>query len=173
MVFGIFKKSNTSLCKISFSFLAFFLLLGISVGVTFVSYFFRSVDSLMCISFPGTVSIVGLLVGSVVPIMILFLIVSLEYYILLIPYSFAEGFLWGYCNYFILCLFESCGWLVRFFLLFSANISLFLIVWILHFWLTTSDSKRFRVFGPSLAVSGFVVLLDYYLILPYWMSLID
>ena len=159
-------------CRRSILFLAFFWLAGLFAGFIFGDL--ACVDSSFMTLFDPSCSLTlyGFLV-FLLPFAVSAIAVRFSVKILFFSACFLKAFFYGFSLYFIAASYGSAAWLHRVFLLFSDS---FIVVTMLLFWLR-QISNNFRTFKLDFLFSIFVVLIvaiiDYLLISPFWVDLMN
>lgn len=160
-------------CRFCVSFLAFSWTLGLSAGVYFAGTMQSSVFSLMRAAASSRVSIVGLIVLLIFPLLLSAFAVYLSAPICLLPVSFCRGAAFGFCSLGALYAFGSAGWLVRLMLLFSASAMTVPLFW---FWIRHISGNKLllrRDLAVCSALAVVIGIIDYFLVSPYLVMLMN
>lgn len=131
-----------------------------------------SLSSLMRGALYASVSIVGVLCVSVLPILFSAYAVFLSNFALLLPVCFTKAFLFSFVSLGISRAFASAGWLMRGLLLYSDWTSLPILYW---FWLRSLSSDRPVTLWETLlvfALMGLVGSIHFGIISPFLVRLI-
>lgn len=147
--------------------------LGLLTGGLLISRESELVLSWMRLAACGRVSIVGLLLGNLLPFLFSFVFLSLSMPRLLYAVCFFRALLFGFCAAGIGAGFGSAGWLVQCFLFFSDFLTMpgLFWCWIRIFTRKSGDWRRDLLVG-SLAAAG-VGIVDYLLVAPYLARLLS
>lgn len=160
-------------CGVCTPLLALFWGAGLLLGVGLACQAGDSIFSLMRIAASRRVSIVGLFSSILLPFLLSAAAVYLHGASLLLPVSFLKAFSFGFCAVTVMKAFGSAGWLVCRLLLFSDCCLMPVLFW---FWLRHIRGGRrsvkmdMRLCAILIAAVGSI---DYFLISPFLMSIID
>ena len=155
--------------------LAFSWVFGLISGMAACCYAERTLTSWMRRSVYGTVSISGLLLVNILPVLLSALAVFLSSPVLLLVLCVCKAFLSGFVSLGVLVSFGSAGWLYRRLFLFSDC----LILPVLYgYWLQclNVENRKIHLYLHTLftlAVASGVFFTDFYVISPYLACLID
>lgn len=119
------------------------------------------------------VSIVGMIVSLIFPITLSYILLNRCCFYTIIPVIALKAFFYMYCFYAITCSFGTAGWLVRILLLFSDTFSvIFLLIYCYRF-AAGNRNDMLRLYQIMLLFLILVGSLDYYVISPFIMMLIN
>lgn len=167
-VAGILKHWRKNVI-LSLSFLWCF---GLSCGFLFALYAEPYVYSWMYSRVVGSVSIVGLLVAHVFPLIFLIIVIRFRVTAVALPIALFKSFLMGFCQCCVYYAFGNAGWMVKSLFMFTGSVNsvLLLYFWILYIHQTGQWHLKAAIVFLSAAVS--VCVLDFYFVAPYLFSLI-
>ena len=118
------------------------------------------------------VSIFGLLIAILLPLLISFFAVYISQIWLLIPIVFVKAFLFSYTGVGILQTFNASGWLIRILFMFGDSLALPFLWW---YWLQVTASVNvslLRGFLPALLCAVVAGCIDYCYVAPFLAGLI-
>lgn len=143
---------------------------GIACGFVVFLGAGSSLSSLMRSAADGTVSIVSLLCSALFPFLISAFAVFLSRSALL-AVCFGEAFLFAFTSVGVSRAFGTGGWLVCFLVMFSNTMCLPLLYF---FWLRLLSGRISRLgILAVLALALLIVSVDYRIVSPFWVSLIE
>lgn len=119
------------------------------------------------------VSIVGMIVSLILPIILLYILLNRCYFYLILPVIFLKSFNYMCCYLCITYSYGTAGWLVRTLLLFSDTVS---VIILLHFCYRFAAGNKIGMtsyFKYTFAVLIIVGCLDYYIISPFILMLLN
>lgn len=129
--------------------------------------------SLMYPVFVERVSIVGMIASLILPIFLSYILLCRGYFYTILPVIFLKAFGYMYCYFCITYSFGSAGWLVRAFLLFSDTVAIILLLHFVYRFAAGDNTELLRSFRSAMIVLMLAGCLDYYIISPYIMMLIN
>ncbi len=160
-------------CATSFLHLALCAILGAGFGVLFTAMADRSYLPLMYSAAKSPVSFVGLVVVGLVPFLICSLVVSLMRPLLIYPICFCRVFLYSAGAHAIHLSFGSAGWLMGFLVQFSDLCLIPVLFWFALRNLTGGSKLRTWDIWICLCISALVIVLDYCIISPFAVNLLE
>ena len=160
-------------CKLRKYLLAFSWCLGLLMGIATAHTASDKLVPLMYIATRSDVSVTGLFVSCVFPILLSACEVYFSEPWLLLPISTLKAFGFGFCSFGVSLAFGSASWLVRLLFLFSdiCVIPLLFLYWIRH--IGDVSGKTGRELAGCIAVATAVAATDFYVISPFLVKLIE
>lgn len=161
-----FGSVNAFWSKCSVAFLLLFWTVGFAVGTLCVFSLYDNYGSIIRQAAAMDATIVGLLLLSMVPLVLSYIVIRLSAAPLLLPISFFKALSFAFCSFGVLWAYGSAGWLVRILLLFSDSLSVLIL---LYFWISSITGDRKFIDHRLLCcmiASGFVAIVDYLYIVP-------
>lgn len=157
-------------CILHVVILAFIFATSLIYGI-FTSYRDLSVVVLMRLTLASEVSIVGLFVVLILPLLITIISVNYRCSIVIYILSMLKGFSIGYCTCGIALSYGSAGWLIDFLFFFSDFFATLILFW---FWfrliyLEGNNLKRDGV--VSVLSASLIGIIDYFVVAPFGVSL--
>ena len=156
-------------CRYRVIFLAFFWLLGISLGISVANVASCQFSSLMCTLFCQRVSIVRMLIIHTFPLLLSAVLMHFSAYFLLLLFAFVKAFCYAFSSYSIYLYFGSAGWLLQPLLMFSGSS---VAVVLLFYWFRMLPS---RIITRDICICCIItvcfVCIDYFLVSPFLESL--
>ena len=129
--------------------------------------FKTSFTSLMCSVLFTRISIIGLFVSLVLPLLLSYILLRCLHFYCILPFVFFKAFSFM-CSYgSVMIAFGNAGWLVSGMLLFSDS---FLVVLLLQLWLHTASGQLYSplIFARSYVLALLVIgCFDYFAVSPY------
>lgn len=165
LVFGLRKTENLHILLIILSWV-----LG-SLSSVFI--LFQYSFSLMCPLILDRVSIVAMIVSLISPIVLLYILLNWCNIFFVIPVIYLKAFLYMSCYFSITLSFGSAGWLVRSLVLISDSICVILILFLCYQYITRNSTVFYRSFKISILIMFLIGSLDYYIISPFIMMLLN
>ena len=129
--------------------------------------------SLMYPLYVERVSIVGMIVSLIFPIILLYILLNRCYFYLTLPVIFLKSFSYMCCYLCITYSYGTAGWLVRIFLLFSDTVSIVILLHFCYRFAAGNKTGIIRYFKCAFAVLIIVGCLDYYIISPFILMLLN
>lgn len=129
--------------------------------------FKTSFASLMYSVASDRVSIIGLLVSLVFPILFSYILLRCFHFYYILPIVFVKAFTFMCCYGWIMIAYRNAGWLICGLLLFSDG---FLVVFLLQLWLHSASGQLYssRLFARSYILALLVIgCIDYFAVSPY------
>lgn len=169
---SVSRRWHSARCSFRVCFLAFLWVSCLVVGC-FIASGDSFIVSLMRLAPGSEVSIVGLAVVLILPLLIS--VVGLYYQKPVVVYAFSslKAFCSGYLLYAVSVAFGSASWLMRMLLLFSDIGITIIVLWLVFRHL----NGRGRTFKADIALSFFAAIMigimDYLLVTPFLQSLMD
>lgn len=160
-------------CKEPSIYLACSFLTGLISGACIAAAASSSLFPTMRAATPGCVSISGLLLATLLPLLFSAFAVYIRQKWLLIPIAFSKAFLFAFLGVAFMSAFGSAGWLVRWLLMFSDILTLPLLCF---FWLRAFSQERSQSLCFAVAVgviAVFIGSLDYTVVSPFAAMLIS
>lgn len=151
--------------------LAFFWSAGFCLGIYIASQTNKFVSSMMRAAPFSSVSIVGLFVVSLLPLIVSAFAVYGSAPLAILPVAFLKAFGFAFCSEIILSAYGSAGWLVRFLLLFSDSCVCVILLW---FWFRNINGATYSTKKELAVCTGMTLLLgsiDYFFICPFLLKL--
>lgn len=119
------------------------------------------------------ISIVGMIVSLILPFILSYILLNKGYFYLVLPIIFLKALGYMFCFCCISNNFGAAGWLVRLLLLFSDTIAVLLLLHSCYQYVTGNRNSLFRYFQIAILVLIICGCLDYYIISPFIMMLIN
>lgn len=160
-------------CRNTLLHLALCTILGAAFGVLFSATADRLYLLLMRSAVSTPASIVGLVVVGLVPFLICLLVVSLGRPLLIYPVCFCRVFLYAAGVHAIHLSFGSAGWLMAFLAQFSDFSLIPALIWFALRNLAGNRKAHLRDILICLSISALVIILDYWVISPFVVKLLD
>lgn len=160
-------QSVVSTCKARSFLLAFFWCLSFSVGILFVQFNRDITVSLMCTAPLCRVSIFGLVVTLLFPLVITAVAVYFSIPFLIFALIILKGVSFGYCLFGSFLAFGSAGWLIFGLLTFSQTLMIIPLLWLWLSGLSTGSTKMFKHICGWLFVAVILCITDYLIISPF------
>ena len=129
--------------------------------------------SLMCPLNFDRVSIVAMIVSLVFPIVLSYILLNRCNIYLVLPVIYLKSFLYMSCYFAITLTFGSAGWLVRTLVLFSDSVSVLLLLILCYRYITKNKVALYRFFRIAILILFLIGSLDYYIISPFIMTLLN
>lgn len=129
--------------------------------------------SLMYPLFIERVSIVGMIVSLTFPFIFSYILLNRGYFYLVLPIILLKAFGYMFCFCCYSKIFGTSGWLVRSLLLFSDSIAVFLLLYYCYRYATGNRKGSFQYFRFSILALILSGCLDYYIVSPFIMMLIN
>lgn len=129
--------------------------------------------SLMCPLTVERVSIVGMIVSLTLPFILSYILLNRCHFLTIIPVLFLKAFGYMFCYYSITYFYGTAGWLVRLFLMFSDTFSVFILLHFCYRFASGKTDNMLRYFQIAFMVLILFCCLDYYVISPFSMMLIN
>ena len=159
-------------CIFRVVFLAFFWTASLIYGVYF-SAKDPSVVSLMRLLPYSQVSIVGLIVVSILPLLISIVFVYYRKPIVIYTILICKGFLSGYCIGGLALVYCSAGWIIDILLLFSDSCITLILLWFWYRYLVRNECNLKRDGAVAFVLSFLVCLIDHFIVTPFFCSLVN
>ncbi len=148
-------------------FLAFSWLLGLGAGGLVFRFSGEHISSLMLLAATGQLSIVSLFLGTSLSFLFSAFAVYLAKPRFLFAVSFFRAFLYGYVICGLFGAFKSCGWLIRWLLLFTDTFACVLLYAYISRHISGLRGFSFRSLCFCELCIGLLVSLDYYCVSPF------
>lgn len=165
---GILKHWHKT-AIVSLSFLWCF---GLSCGFLFALYVEPYVSSWMYSRVVGPVSIVGLLVAHVFPLIISIIAIRFRVTAVTLPIALFKSFLIGFCQCCVYFVFGNAGWMVKTLLMFSGSVNSVLLLYFWVLFINQTGQWHIKESLMFLSITVSVCMLDFYFVAPYLFSLI-
>ena len=159
-------------CRTSRVLLAIFWITGLLLGTLTSLLADDLLFSTMRMALCGGMSILGLLVALLLPLLITAFAVYISQPLLFLPLSFLKAFLFSFVGAGLLTAFGSSAWLLRILLMFADSLTLPLLWWV---WLRVLSDEYSSPMRSTLVAAAFVALIgcfDYVYVAPFLALLI-
>ena len=153
--------------KTSHCFLAFSWLLGLGAGGLIYRSSGESLSSLMLLAATGQMSIVSLFLRTSLSFLISAFAVYFSKPRFLFAVSFLRAFLYGYVVCGVFGAYETCGWLIRWLLLFSDTFVCVLLYVYISRHITGLRGFSFRSLLCCELLLGLLISIDFYVVSPF------
>lgn len=153
--------------------LAFLWILGLVCGLYIVSAAGDSISSLMGAICYNRVSIVGLAAVLFLPLVITAIAAYFSAPALIYIFCSFKALCVGCCLYGVVLVFGYSAWLIRLLLFFSDSIIAVLILWLWYRYLYLVRDTVWRDLTICAAVAGAIGIIDYFLVSPYLVMLMN
>lgn len=164
-------QPSASLCRLRLFFLAFIWCLSFSIGIVF-AYFNQNITvSLMCTAPLCRVSIFGLVITLLFPLLITAVAVHFSIPHLIFPIVIFKGISFGYCLFGSFLTFGSASWLVYSLLTFSETVMVVPLLWLWVVYLCGSTISLKRKFTLCVLAALMLGIVDYFMVSPYLATL--
>lgn len=160
-------------CRFCVVFLAFFWLAGISFGLYAANLASVHISSLMLTLVDQRVSIVGMLIIFIFPLLLSAVLIHFSAHRLLFLFAFLKAFCYSFSSCCIFLSFGSAGWLIQSLLMFSDTVLAIVLLW---FWFRFFSAKTVelgRDAGICCIITACVVCIDYFMVSPFLASLFN
>lgn len=169
----IIMETNFMLCikriwaKGSVYFLAFFWTFSIFTGVILGSKSVPHISSLMLSAASGPMSISGMFLIFILPLVFSVISIRLKVSFLIVPLAIIKGFFYGFLSASICVAFGSAGWLICLLFMFATSILTVILLWFWFKYIYNPNSHLMRDLIFYAAICIFLLAFDMFVISPF------
>lgn len=163
--FVLFAKriwAKNSVCFLAFIW-TFSVFAGIILGSKSVPYY----TSLMLSAASGPMSIAGMFLIFILPLVISIISIRFKVSFLVLPLALIKGFFYGFLTVSVYSALGSAGWLICLLLLFSNSILIVLLLWFWFKYLKVHNCCLMRDFLVAIAFGVLVCAFDAIMVSPF------